>query len=175
MWYNAGGKQPMESSDIVQNEVPFEPTTEQVQRAARLRRFNFAFVYLPIGLISALVIALVVIMLWVAIDPPSVEALLFISGMADVALIIAMLPVLVVGAVLLGLIVLGYVRGRQAGMAPIKQTQKLLWRMDRLVGRVKVRTEQTGVAVRQPFIDLNGAYAYVRMLFAELVGMIKRS
>ena len=161
--------------DEVQAESLYEPTAEQVERAYALRRFNLLFVYVPIGLISAIVVVLVVILLIVAIGQTNEQSLLFLSGLADVALVIALLPVIVIGAVLLGLIGYGYAQGRRSGMAPIRQTQRLLWRMDNLVGRLRVRTEQTADSVARPFLTLNGAAAYARTLFAQLINMVKRS
>jgi hypothetical protein len=175
MWYNPTGSQPMEMQEIVHEEIPYEPTTEQVRRTAELRRFNVLFVYLPIGFISAVVVALVAILFVVAINPPSLEALLFISGLADVALMIAILPMLLIGAIILALIGYAYTQGRQAGMAPIRQTQRLLWRMDNLAGRIRVRTEETTASARQPFIAVNGAVTYVRVLVTQLLRIVKRS
>lgn len=165
----------MDIQEFDQNETPYEPTSQQAQRAAELRKFNLIFVYLPIGLASAIAIVLIAILLIVALNPPSAKALLFISGLADVALVIAMLPILILGAVILGLIGYAYTQARKAGTAPIRQTQLLLWRMDNLIGRIRVRVDETGVTVRRPFLSINGAVAYVRELIIQLVRMLKRS
>lgn len=165
----------METQEVIQTETVYEPTAQQAERAAALRRFNLLFVYLPIGLLSAIVVVIVVILLIVAIGQQNAEALLFLSGLADVALVIALLPVIVIGAVLLGLIFYGYTQGRKRGTAPIRQTQTLLWRMDNLVGRIYVRTATTADRIAQPFMTLQGAFAYVRSLITQLIHMVKRS
>ena len=165
----------METQEVTQIERPYEPTAEQAERAAELRRFNRLFVYGPIGLISAIVVTLIVLLLIVAINPPSGEALLFISGLADVALVIAILPIVIVGAALLGLIGYAYITARKNGTAPIRQTQRLLWRMDNVVGRLRVRTERAAEGVIQPFLSMNGAVAYVKTLIMQIMRMVKRS
>ena len=164
----------MESQEITQTERSYEPTVEQAERAADLRRFNLLFVYGPIGLLAAITVSLIVILLVIAVSPPSDEALLFISGLADVALVIAILPILIVGAAGLALIAYGYYRGRQRGMAPVRQTQRLLWRMDNVVGRLRVRTGETADSVVRPFMSVNGAITYIKVLILQIVRIIKR-
>jgi uncharacterized integral membrane protein len=168
------GRKLMETQDISQEERSYEPTSDQAERAAELRRFNMLFVYGPIGLLSAIVLGVIVVLLVIAISQTSAEALIFISGLADVAMVIAMLPILIVGAVLLSLIGYGYYRGRQRGMAPVRQTQRLLWRMDHVVGRLRVRTGMTADSIIRPFLLLNGAFTYVKVLLQQSVKLIKR-
>lgn len=165
----------METQDLIQGEQSYEPTARQAERAAALRRFNLLFVYLPIGLLMAAVLAIVVFLLIVAISPPGAEALPMISGLADAALTIALLPVLVVGAVLLALIVYGFVKSRQRGVAPIRQTQRLLWRLDNVVGQVRLRTSEVAPKVARPFISVQSVYAYIRALTQQITRLFRRS
>lgn len=165
----------METQEIAHNETPYEPTTEQSERAAKLRRFNLLFIYVPIGLVAAIVIALIVIIVIMAINPPDDDTRLFLSGLADAALSLALLPILIVNAALLALAGYAFGRARKSGTAPVSATQRLLWRMDALVGRLRVRTEATAGMVAQPFLSINGAVAYLKMLITQLVRMVKRS
>lgn len=175
MWYNLGRYKLMEAQEVTQSEHDYEPTVEQAQRAASLRRFNILFVYAPIALVSVISLALIIFMLIVAVRPPSVEALIFISGLADAALIIATVPALVVGAAVLGIIAFGYSQARQSGAAPIRQTQRLLWRMDNIVGRLRARTDKTADDIAQPFISVNGLVTYIKVLITQLAKLIRRS
>lgn len=165
----------MEMQEIVQNETPYAPTAEQVERTTRLRRFNLMFVYVPLGLVAALVVALVVIMLIMAINSADEHSRLFLSGLADAALALALLPFLIVGAVLVGLAAYGLNRARKNGTAPVRRTQMLLWRTDSFIGRLKARVETTADLVAQPFLSINGSVAYLKMLITQLVKMVKRS
>ena len=165
----------MDAQELKQVEPSHEPTQEQAERAAALRRFNWMFIYGPIGLAAAITLGLVIFLLIIALNPPSDEALLFISGLADVALVIALLPFLIVGAALLGLIAYGYVRARQQGMAPVRQTQRLLWRMDNLVGRLRGRTKEAASQVARPFISAHSIVAYVKALMYQTSRLLKRS
>jgi len=164
----------METQEFTQHEIQYEPSAEQTERAAKLRRFNLLYVYLPIGLISAVTIVTVAILLIVAIVQPSVESLLWLSGLADIALVIAMLPIIVIGAVIIALIGYTFTQARRREMAPIRQSQRLLWRMDNVVGRLRVRTDDVAAVIAQPFFKVHGAMAYVRTLATQIIGMVKR-
>jgi uncharacterized integral membrane protein len=164
----------METQKFTQHEVQYQPSADQAERAARLRKFNLLYVYLPIGLVAAVATVTTIILLIVAIVQPSAESLLWLSGLADIALVIAMLPIIVIGAVILGLIIYSYVQARRRGMAPIKQSQTLLWRMDNVVGRLRLRTDEAASMIVQPFFRLNSALSYVKTLIAQIIGMVKR-
>ena len=165
----------MDAQEISQVEQSYEPTQEQAERAAALRRFNMLFIYGPIGFITAIVLGLVIFLLIVALNPPGNEALLFISGLADVAIVVALLPILIVGAALLALVSYGYVRARQQGTAPVRQTQRLLWRMDNVVGRLRGQTKEIATKVARPFISANSVAAYIKTLMNQVMKLVKRS
>ncbi|UCG24950.1 MAG: hypothetical protein JSW55_02855 [Chloroflexota bacterium] len=165
----------MDTQDLSQAEQSNVPTRKQAERDAALRKFNLLFVYGPIGLIGAVLLGLVILLLIVALNPPSDEALLFISGLADVAIVIALIPILIIGAAALGVIAYGYVRARQQGMAPVRQTQRLLWRMDNVIGRLRGRTEETASKVARPFISAHGIVAYIKSLINQALRLVKRS
>jgi hypothetical protein len=165
----------METEEIIHVEAPYQPTAEQDERAARLRRFNLTFVYLPIGLLAALVVVVVVIMLIIAVNPPQGDSLAFLSGLADVTLIIAICPMLLVGAGLLGLVGYIFSEARRRGTAPVRTTEMLLWRLDALAVRLRGRTESAASKVVAPLMTMHGAIAYVKSLITQFVGMVKRS
>lgn len=163
----------METQEEVHVDTPFEPTAEQVQRAAALRRFNLLFVYIPFGLVGAAVLGLLVLMLIKAINQSDADALRLISGIADVALIIAVLPMLVVGAAIVA--GLGFALSKGKKSAPIGKTQRLLWRLDNQIGRLRVQIQSTSGVVVRPFQSVNGAITYVVVLMDRLIKMVKRS
>ena len=165
----------MDAQELSQIEESYEPTQVQVERAAALRKFNLLFVYGPIGLVAAIAFGLIIFLLIVVLNPPSDDALLFISGLADAALVIALLPTVIIGAALLSLIAYSYIRARQQGMAPIRQTQRLLWRMDNVVGRLRSLTKETASKVARPFISVNSFAAYVKALVYQVLKLLKRS
>lgn len=165
----------MEAQEVTQAEYDYEPTVEQAQRASSLRKFNILFVYVPMALVGTISLGLIIFMLIVAVRPPNDEALLFISGLADAALIIAILPVVVVGIAVLGLVAYGYSRARQSGTAPIRQTQRLFWRMDNVVGRLGTRTNRIANDIARPFISVNGTITYIKVFINQLIKLIKRS
>jgi hypothetical protein len=164
----------MVTEESTHQEVLYEPTAGQAKRAQELRRFNLLYVYLPVGLMSAITVITVVLLLFVAITQPNVEAILWLSGIADIALVLAMLPVIAVGAFVLGLFAYIYIQARRNGTAPIRQTQRLLWRMDNVAGRLRVRTDEAAMVVIQPFFKLQGVVAYVRALITQIIDMVRR-
>jgi len=165
----------METQEVIQPEHEYEPTLEQAERAAALRRFNRLYIYVPIGLVSTITAVVVILLLIIAVNPPSAEALLFISGLADAALVIAMLPFVLLGAAGIALMAYAYSGARKRGTAPVRQTQRLLWRMDNLVGRVRVQTKRTANEIGRPFIRVNELVTYIRVLMLQLVKLVKRS
>ena len=57
----------MDVTDIAPHEQEYQPTDSQLERAAAIRKFNFRFVYLPIGLISLVVLLTVLALLYLAL------------------------------------------------------------------------------------------------------------
>jgi len=174
MWYNLCRLQ-METQEPSSAHDSYEPTSAQAGRASALRRFNVLYVYAPLGFFAAVAVGMTVFLLIVALNPPGENALFLISGLADVALVLALLPVLIMGAAVLVMIGYAFVQARKRGTAPVRQTQRLFWRMENIVGRLYAQTQAGALAVTRPFISLHGAGAYLRELSRQISKLIRRS
>ncbi|NJN53767.1 MAG: hypothetical protein HC804_02790, partial [Anaerolineae bacterium] len=58
--------------------------------------FNRLYVYVPVGLITAVVLTLSLYLLYLALFPPTAETYLFLSGLADFVLILMLIPVVLI-------------------------------------------------------------------------------
>jgi hypothetical protein len=175
MWYNPADSKVMETQDEAPSKKAYEPSAEQLRRASRLRGINLLYVYVPLALVVAVYVGLIVAMLIKAIGQSDENGLRLISGLADAALILAMLPMLIFGAAVLGGIGYAYGRAKKAGTAPVATTQRLFWRLESQIVRARVRALVVFSTAVKPVLSLNSAISYARELVAQLVGMLKRS
>ena len=165
----------METSEIITVEQKPEPTSSQLERARSMRRFNLLWVYLPIGLGAALILFLVGLLLVVSLQPDNGDARSTISGVADAFIILTIIPLLLLCGSVPTLAVFITIKARENDMAPLRQTQLLFWRIERLQGLLGNRLSELSVKVAQPFIAINGVAAYMRSLLNQLKRLLKRS
>jgi hypothetical protein len=145
-----------------------EPTTVQRQRAAALRRFNWLYFYLPIILFSLGGIAPLIFILWKSLPAEQTEQRLFVSAVADVMIILTVLPMLLLCAIAPGAAVYLVVHGRKEGWAPLRKLQTLFWRLQNLLARVDGRIQQTGDKAGHALIQAHGRAAWLRQLLRSL-------
>ena len=124
----------MTTPNIVPEKVEYEPTLSQQERAESLRKFNSRFVYAPIIVSSLIVVILVLLLLYIALNPPTLEALQTISGITDAVVIIFTIPAMIFCSILPIVFIASTVQARKQGIAPLRQLQILMWRMDSGVG-----------------------------------------
>jgi hypothetical protein len=149
-------------------------TLEQEERAKEIRRFNQLFVYTPITLLSLISLAIIVLLLYFVINPPNNETYATISGIADAVVIMGVFPLIIISGVLLFLIFSIWVRSRRRGIAPVRGTQKFLWRVSWALDDVYLITKRVTERIANPFISIHAFAAYIRRLFLQLSGLLKR-
>lgn len=160
------------------------PSAEQLNRAAQRRRFNLLFVYLPIIIAAIGVITLVVLMIIGVLNPPTEETQIFVSGLADLIIILVTLPLaFVCGAIPLGIV--GYLvyRRRQKPTEPQANTtevkygrlQKLFWKVEDLIVKSGNKSDELLPKVAQPVIRGNAFFAYIETLLNHLKQFFVRS
>jgi hypothetical protein len=127
--------QPIPSSPRPPAEEPYQPTPAQLERAAAQRRFNALYVYTPLVIFSLLFVGFLVAMIYFAVvrDPwrPMV------SAVADLLVILAIVPLLLLSALLPAGAIALFVEGRRREWQPYRTIQVLFWRLDSLVARVQ--------------------------------------
>ena len=155
----------------------FEPSAEQLARDAELRRFNRLYLYLPIGIAAAIVTLIPLLMLIVIFLPESDDATTFISALSALVIIVFSVPLILLGAVILGGIAL-YLFDRRQRRKEFPQTgplayrsrlQVLMWRLDFFLDRVKAGTEKNAPKVAEPVMKANAFLAYLQSWWDSLV------
>jgi len=139
----------------------FQPTVAQLARAAALQRFNRLAVYLPLILFALVGFILLVLMLINALpNEGSSKIREFLSGIADIAVIMAIIPLwLVATAIPIGVIVL-FVQMRQRDVSPLRGLQTLLWRIESKVGQLQEKTNELAPKAAAPVITVNARLTF---------------
>ena len=162
----------------------YTPSQEQTERAAAMRRFKQLYVYGPILLASLAAVVLVVLLFWGVFSPNVGGTADFASALADIILIMVLLPPTVLGGILaIGLIVLIARRTQKQRRGTTKtpaqqygRLRLLLWRLQALLDRIDaVLTEKILPRVTAPVIKGHGLAAYGRTLITQLKNMLHRS
>lgn len=140
----------------------YQPTTAQLERAAALRRFNRLVVYLPVLLFALVTLALFILMLINALpNEGSHNTRQFLSGLADIILIVTIIPLwLVFTLIPVGAIVVFW-QMRQRDISPLRGLQTLFWRIESKIGTVQQKTEEVAPKVAQPVINANAKLSFV--------------
>lgn len=140
----------------------YQPTTAQLERAAALRRFNRLAVYLPVLLFALIALILFVLMLINALPNEGSQATRsLLSGLADIILIVTIIPLwLVLTLVPVGAIVL-VVQMRQRDISPLRGLQTLFWRIESKLGQVQQKTEEVAPKAAAPVIKVNAQLSFV--------------
>jgi hypothetical protein len=175
MWYNLFGVNPMSLTDPEIRITQTNPSPLQEERAKAISRFNRLFIYTPIVILSLISLALVITLLYFVFNPPSSDAYATISGIADAIVIMGVFPLIITTGALLVIIFSIYVRGRRRGFAPVRGTQRFLWRVDWALSDVRQITGQVADQIARPFISIHAFSAYLRGFFHQLVRLLKRS
>lgn len=143
--------------------VQFEPTAEQLARELAIRRFRRLYVYLPIGIAVALAAIILIIVLIGLFAPGLVGANQFISALADIIVILWIIPMLVITAVP----TIGYIayvinrrqRRQRAAAQGVNvdrsRVQLLLWRVQQLMDRVHAKGDEWAPIIAAPVIAFN--------------------
>jgi hypothetical protein len=158
------------------NTNSFVPTAVQIQRANELKRFNRLVIYLPLGLLATAVLGLLIYLLILAIWPPFQDTRLFISGIADIILILFVLPVVLIFGLLLVGIFGGAIYWRQSrkdeGEPSLQQKygrfRLLLWKVDQKLSGVYRQIDQLMPKLADPIVKFNATMTYINTRLARL-------
>jgi hypothetical protein len=160
--------------DVALIEQEYQPTDSQLERASAIRKFNFRFVYLPTGLISLVVLIAVISLLYLSLFPPNEETQETISGIADAVTILGVIPLLILCAIVPTLAVVATVQGKRSGIAPLRQLQLLMWRLDSGIYGGRLVIERIAQKLANPFIVIQGAIAFIQTLIRRVASIFKQ-
>lgn len=146
----------------------YEPTVTQLERAMARRRFNRLYIYLPLGLASMAIVALVVLMLWGALSPSIVGTREFASGLADIVIILTIMPLLLLCAIVPAGVVGYAVYRRKQPQREHGRLQSLFWRLDGLVNKAHDKAETALPKAANPVISGHARMTYWRAFFEKI-------
>ncbi len=160
----------------------FVPTAVQLERVQALKRFNRWVIYVPLGLLATAVLGLLVYLLILAIRPPYEDTRLFLSGVADLILILFMLPVVLIFGLLLAGSIGGAIYWRQSrkeeGEPSLRQKygrlRLLLWQADQKLSGVYRQANQLMPKVATPVIRFNAWLNYLIAWLGQLGTLLNR-
>jgi hypothetical protein len=161
----------------------FTPTAVQLERADALKRFNRWVIYLPLGLLATAAFSFLIYLLIVAIWPPFEDTRRFLSGMADIFLILFMLPVVMIFGLLLVGVFGGAVYWQQSrkedGEPSLQQKygrlRLLLWKIDQqYLSKAYHQADKLMPALAQPIIRFNAFMAYINAWLSQLTKQMYR-
>ena len=146
----------------------YQPSPEQLERTAALQQFNRLYIYLPLAIFSLAGLALVVLMLWGALSPNVVGTREFVSGLADLVVIMTVMPLLLLCAIVPAAAIGLVVYRRQQPKREHGRFHSLLWRLDSLVVKVQNAVSTTMPKVATPVIKGHAWMAYVQTLLKDV-------
>jgi amino acid transporter len=138
-------------------------------------------VYAPVVLFSFIVILLVVLMLIGVLAPGLTGMAEFASAMADVVLIMFMIPLIIlmlIGPLLLFALLNNSRNRRKAGKPRFDQGgsfQVLLWKLDNLIQRSQTKTNEIAPKMADQVVRFNELLAYTEAFLKQIFSYFKRS
>ena len=158
----------MESYQPPYSEPTFEPTAAQLERDRLLRRRNRLYIYLPLSIISFISIVLIVLIL-IGIFAPGTGTEEFISALADIIVILWIIPMILLVSAFPIAYVAYFVNRRQkrklnpqtGPLAYRSRIQILLWRLQIFMDGAQVKTGEVAPKVAKPVISFNAILAYL--------------
>lgn len=167
----------MPETEVVKTNAGVEPTAVQKARIASLQRFNWYFVYTPILVLFLIVLILTGLLTWGALSPNIVGTRPFISGVADIILILAIMPMTLL-CLIPPLAMVGFMvyrrRKKKVDGVQYGRLHRLFWRIERLLDIVQAKTEAILPKVGQPIIRLNALLAYITTLLDHIMRLFRR-
>jgi len=164
----------METHELIQTPEPYQPTLEQLSREESLRRFNRLFIYWPIGIATLLVFSIVLTMALYVILAPTTEYLVTFSAIADAVIILMVSTIIILVSLFLAVAGAVYYQSRKQGVAPIRQTQYLFWRLESFIIQIYQAAADFAPKVARPFIAVRARFAYLRVLILKFWKLFSR-
>jgi hypothetical protein len=151
----------------------YEPDEEQIARAAARRRFNWLYIYMPVLMLTAVILILTGFMIWRVFAPTDAVNAALLSGLADVILILALLPTILIWGAIVALPIGFYIyRYQQQREEPAEDQvyihkygrfRVLLWRVDHKLGEgQQLLNERILPALARPIIRLHALVTAVK-------------
>lgn len=161
----------------------FQPNDEQLARAAATQRFIRLYVYLPMGVVTAVVVLITLYLLYLALFPPTPDTYTFLSGLADFVMVMFLIPVVTIFGLLLTAGIGGYIyywyvmdeAERPIPPAPAHgRIRTLLWQADSLIIRYRPKLLEAETRITRPVIRFHAWLAFVSTWTKSVKGWFGR-
>lgn len=164
----------METPDLSPSAELFQPTSQQMSRDEAMRRFNRRYVFLPIAIAALLAFSITLTMVLYVLLADSSEYVITLSAIADSLIILMTFAILVLIGLFLAIVVGVYFQARKQGIAPLRQVQRLFWRLDLLTIRIQRGVRNFVPRLAAPFIYTRARLAYWRVIIYSLKRLFSR-
>jgi hypothetical protein len=163
----------MDANEVIQQEQEYIPANSQLERARKIRRFNWFAVYLPVSLISLIGLLALILMIYLALVKPGEETLQTVSGFADAIAILGMIPLTLLCAVVPALLIIATIQARRKNRAPIRQFQKLMWRLESRIQAFDEPVNRLTTRIANPIITIQARSAFLGTIIRRLRGFFR--
>lgn len=162
----------------------YTPTSAQLERTKAFKRFNRLYVYLPIFLGSLIIVGLWIFLGWITFSNPEGSTLSFVSGLADLILILILLPMVLIGLIgplaLFGLIYWAYNRRKQQNENKTLLDEGLLiqkysWQAESFIEKSLIKVYTIFSKAVKPIMQFNVWITYVQTFLKKLLAIFTRS
>lgn len=161
---------------------PLQATPKQAERLARLRRFNLLFVYLPIAILSLLLLGLVGWLIWRAVVIGVDQTRTTTGAVADIIVMLTLCPLMLLCATGPAAAIALIVRSRQQADPAQPRTrpegvgwlQAQLWRLDNIITVAAEKIAAVVDRVAAPIIALRARFAFVETWLESLWARLQR-
>ena len=150
--------------------IAYLPTPEQLERKAALRRFDKLYVYLPMGIFTAIAIIAAIALFWGAFAVGSVDSLSFISALADITVILATIPLILTFTALVGAAVAAYFYARSLPKQKNGRVHVFLWQLNNGINKVGNKTDEIAPKLIKPITASHGVQSYLSTFVRTIVG-----
>ncbi len=164
-------------------QIEYHPSEEQFARDAELRRFNRFYLYLPLGIVILIALVLIGLLTVGVFATGNPKNLIFVSALADIIVILGIIPMLVIMAIL-PIAYLGYLVNKRQKRKQNPQTgplayrsrvQIFLWRLDSFSRKIQYKTKDFAPKAAEPIIKANATITYLQEWPKILKKQISRS
>lgn len=150
----------------------YQPTAEQLARDEALKRYNRLYLMLPLAIAVLIALGLLITLIVLAFLPNHDSIRQFISGMADIVIILASIPMTLLCAILpIAYIAFAWNRRQQRQMYPQTgpmayrgRIQSFLWWVQSKLDQVQAAVERGSTGVANRVMGAHERFEYYRTL-----------
>lgn len=150
--------------------IAYLPTLEQLERKAALRQFNQLYVYLPLAIFTTIAIITTVALFWGAFSGEIAQRRVFISALADIVVILGIIPLILAFSIVPIGAVAAYFYIRSLPKQENGRLHILLWQLNNGINKIGDKTDKIAPKLIKPVTASQSAYSYLSAFVRTIVG-----